>query len=64
MLDTEFQNDIPLQMFVFPANKNAVLPEEFVKYNQVPAKPAVINLADIANNRETWINDWEQVVLK
>jgi thiamine transport system substrate-binding protein len=64
MLDTEFQNDIPLQMFVFPANKNAVLPEEFVKYNQVPAKPAVINLADIANNRETWINDWEQAVLK
>jgi thiamine transport system substrate-binding protein len=31
MLDTEFQNDIPLQMLVFPANKNAVLPEGFVK---------------------------------
>ncbi len=64
LLSVEFQNDIPLQMFVFPANRNAVLPEEFIKYNQIPEKPAGLNMEDIANNRETWITDWEQAVLK
>lgn len=64
MLSTEFQNDIPLQMFVFPANKKATLPEEFVKYNQVPEKPATVNPIDIANNREEWIEDWEKTVIK
>jgi len=64
MLSTEFQNDIPLQMFVFPANKKATLPEEFVKYNQVPEKPAAVNPIDIANNREEWIEDWEKTVIK
>lgn len=64
MLSAEFQNDIPLQMFVFPANQNAVLPEEFITYNQVPEKPAGLNMEDIANNRETWISDWEEAVLK
>lgn len=64
MLSTEFQNDIPLQMFVFPANQKAVLPDEFVKYNQVPEKPAGLNMEDIAKNRETWVSDWEEAVLK
>lgn len=64
MTGVEFQNDIPLQMFVFPANKNAALPEEFVKYNQVPEKPAMLHPEDIANNRETWIEGWEEAVLK
>ncbi len=64
MTSPEFQNDIPLQMFVFPANKNAVLPEEFVKYNQVPEKPAMLNPEEIAVNRETWIETWEEAVLK
>jgi thiamine transport system substrate-binding protein len=64
MTGVEFQNDIPLQMFVFPANKNATLPEEFVKFNQVPEKPATINPEEIAENRETWIEGWEEAVLK
>jgi len=64
MLSTEFQNDIPLQMFVFPANKKAVLPEEFIKFNQVPEKPATIDPQDIANNREAWIEAWEQAVIR
>ncbi len=64
MLDTDFQNDIPLQMFVFPANKKAVLPEEFIKFNQVPEKPASIDPQDIANNREAWIEAWEQAVIR
>jgi thiamine transport system substrate-binding protein len=34
MLSTEFQEDMPLQMFVFPVIEDAVLPELFVQYAQ------------------------------
>ena len=59
-----FQEDIPLQMFVFPVNKNANLDETFNKYLVVPENPAFVSPEDIATKRETWINDWTQVVLR
>jgi thiamine transport system substrate-binding protein len=35
MLDKSFQEDIPMNMFMFPANQNAALPKEFTDYIQV-----------------------------
>ncbi|KPL75280.1 ABC transporter substrate-binding protein [Bellilinea caldifistulae] len=64
MLDVRFQEDLPLQMFVFPVNRNAQLPEEFVRYAQIPAKPATLDPALIAEKREAWIEAWTQVVLR
>ncbi|MBU3914065.1 thiamine ABC transporter substrate-binding protein, partial [bacterium] len=39
LLDTAFQEDIPLQMFVFPANKTAKHPDVFIKYAKVAIMP-------------------------
>jgi thiamine transport system substrate-binding protein len=64
MLDLPFQNDIPLQMFVYPANENATLPELFTQYGQIPAAPAVIDPAEIEANREAWIEAWTDVMLR
>lgn len=64
MLSKKFQEDVPLNMFVFPANKNAVLPEVFTKFTQVPAKSILIPAADIGAKREKWIEAWAKVVLK
>lgn len=64
MLSKTFQEDIPLQMFVFPVNPDAVLPEVFIKYNQVPEKPAALSPDEIAKNRENWIEAWTEVVLR
>lgn len=64
MLSPTFQADIPLQMFVFPVNQNAKLDETFEMYLAVPDNPAFVSPEDIAANRETWINDWTQVVLR
>lgn len=64
MLDVRFQEDLPLQMFVFPVNRNAKLPEEFVRYAQIPAKPATLDPALIAEKREAWIEAWTQTVLR
>ena len=64
MLSQQFQEDMPLQMFVYPVNPNAVLPEAFLKYAQQPTQPATLSPADIAANRDAWIQAWTSVVLK
>jgi thiamine transport system substrate-binding protein len=64
MLSTNFQEDIPLQMFVFPVNPNARLDEIFTKFLITPQKPLQLSPELIAANRETWITDWMEVVLR
>lgn len=64
MLSPEFQEDIPLQMFVFPVNENAELDETFERFLAIPEKPASVKPEDIAANRETWIQEWTEEVLR
>ena len=64
MLSTQFQEDMPLQMFVYPVNSNAALPKEFVKYAQTPEQPATLPYDEIAANRDKWIQEWTDVVMK
>lgn len=64
MLSPTFQEDIPLQMYVFPVNSNAKLDETFVKFLQVPANPVSLAPDLIAANREKWIQDWTNAVLR
>lgn len=63
MLSVPFQEDIPLQMFVFPVNPNAELPPEFVEYAQIPDQPASLPPELIDQNREKWIEAWIETVL-
>jgi len=64
MLDQRFQEDIPLKMFVYPANETAQLPEVFAAHSRLPDAPAQPDPARIAANREAWINAWTEVVLR
>lgn len=64
MLSTTFQEDVPLQMFVFPVNPAARLDQSFTQYLQNPEKTAEVNPADIIARREKWLQDWRQVVLQ
>lgn len=64
MLDKPFQEDMPLQMFVYPVNPEAGLPEEFIQYNQVPETSSSLDPALIAERRDAWIQAWTDVVLK
>jgi thiamine transport system substrate-binding protein len=64
MVGVSFQEDIPLQMFVFPVNEKAKLPEVFVKFAEVPQKPAEVAAEDIGKNREAWIEKWTETVLR
>ena len=64
MLSQKFQEDIPLQMFMYPSNMDASLPQEFTKYAQTASQPATLDPAVIAANRDKWIADWTGVVLR
>jgi thiamine transport system substrate-binding protein len=64
MLDIKFQEDMPLQMFVFPVNQNAKLPDDFVKYAQIPEMPASLDPKLIADHREGWVDAWVATVLR
>ncbi len=58
MLSVEFQENIPLTWFVFPANQSAQLPDEFVEHTTIPASPTRLSPDYIADNRDRWINEW------
>jgi len=64
MLSKSFQEDIPLKMFVFPVNSEAVLDEIFLKYLSLPDQTAIVSSDEIALNRETWIKAWTEQVLR
>ncbi len=63
-LSLAFQEDLPLQMFVYPVNEEAELPEIFLEYTTFPENPASLPYDDIEANRDEWIEAWTQVVLR
>ncbi len=64
MLGKDFQEDMPLKMFVYPVNPAAKLPEVFVQYNQVSETPSTLEPQLIAENRDAWIQAWTDAVLR
>lgn len=64
MLSTTFQEDMPLNMFVFPVNPNTSLPEVFEQHLVVPDETAIVAPERINADRETWIQAWTETVLR
>ena len=64
MLGLPFQEDMPLQMFVFPVNADAVLPDVFTEYAQIPDEPVVMDPEQIGARRADWLQAWAEVVLR
>ncbi|MBL8100703.1 MAG: ABC transporter substrate-binding protein, partial [Anaerolineales bacterium] len=62
MLSKTFQEDMPLNMFVYPVNQTAQLPELFIQHAQVVDDPSTLPYDEIAQNRDTWIEAWVEVM--
>jgi thiamine transport system substrate-binding protein len=58
MISPEFQADIPLNMFVFPALPTAPLPQVFVAHAAHIAEPLTMAPDLIGANRERWLSEW------
>ena len=64
LVSERFQTELPLTLFVYPANGDVPLPREFTEYSVQPANPATVDPAAIAANRESWIDQWTDLVLR
>ena len=64
MLSPTFQEDIPLNMYVFPVNREAELAEIFQKHLEIPQETAEITPEMIAQGRERWIEEWTETILR
>lgn len=62
MLSKAFQEDMPLQMFVYPVLTGTQLPEVFTTAIEVPAQPATLSPQEIADGRDAWIQSWNSVM--
>ncbi len=61
LVSQEFQNQIPLNQFMYPINPNASLPEAF---DETARASEIINLdvARVAENFDEWLGAWEEIM--
>ena len=64
LTDIKFQEDLPLTLFVYPANTKANLPEDFVKYSLRPESPLQLDPDFISNNLLFWLDEFTNIVLR
>ncbi len=61
LLSVPFQNDMPLNMYVYPVNDQATLPEAFTKYSVQVDQPLMLSSDDVGANRDAWVEQWTQI---
>ncbi|MEV6174352.1 thiamine ABC transporter substrate-binding protein [Streptomyces sp. NPDC051954] len=64
MLTKTFQDDMPMNMFVYPVREGAEVPEEFTKYGPQAENPETMDPAKIAAHRDQWVKSWTSLLLK
>jgi thiamine transport system substrate-binding protein len=64
MLTETFQNDVPLNMFVFPVIESATLPPEFVEHAEIADDPFILDPAEVEAQRNAWTDRWVEIVLR
>ena len=63
LLSPTFQEDVPLNMFVYPVI-DVELPAEFVEHGAEPEDPYLLDADVVAENRDAWIQEWTDIVLR
>ena len=64
LLSPTFQEDIPLNMFVFPALADAEIPPVFVDFVELAGDPHSLDPAEIEAHRNEWTDRWTEIVLR
>jgi thiamine transport system substrate-binding protein len=64
MLSKQYQEDLPLNQFVFPVRDDAELPGVFTKHAEVAEDPLSLPAEEIGENRDRWIDEWRDTVLR
>jgi thiamine transport system substrate-binding protein len=64
MASKEFQNDMPLQMYVYPTVVGTVLPDVFTTWAVIPKNPYTIPPKEIDAHRDEWIKEWTDIAVR
>ncbi len=64
LLSPAVQAEIPLNMFVSPANTTVEVPEVYTQWTAPVTDPVVMDPAAIEANRDAWIERWVEIVLR
>ncbi|MFF1275524.1 thiamine ABC transporter substrate binding subunit [Streptomyces marokkonensis] len=64
LISKPFQEDMPLNMFVYPVREGAQVPEEFAAFGPQAKDPETMDPAKIADSRDQWVKSWTSLVLK
>ncbi len=64
LIGKKFQEDMPLNMFVYPVLEGAAVPAEFTQYGPAAEDPETMAPAKIAADRDQWVKSWTSLVLK
>ncbi|MEV5474008.1 thiamine ABC transporter substrate-binding protein [Streptomyces sp. NPDC052207] len=64
LIGRTFQEDMPLNMFVYPVVQGAKVPAEFTEYGPAATDAETMAPDLIAANRDQWVKSWTSLVLK
>lgn len=62
MLTKSYQEDIPLNNFVYPVLPEATLPPEFTKFAPEPEHAISMGSDEVAEHRDTWVKEWTDLM--
>lgn len=64
LVGEEFQAELPLTNFVYPARLDVGLPDVFARFAPRPADPLRLDPAEVAERRQVWVDEWTTAVLR
>jgi len=64
LISEEFQAELPLTLFVYPAVDGVQLPAAFLEHAVIPASPRTLDAALIDEQRAAWTEEWTEIVLR
>jgi len=62
MLSDDFQASIPENMYVYPVSTSVAVPDSWAEFAPLAEQPWALSPAEITANRDTWIQDWTDIV--
>ncbi len=63
MIDQPFQNEVPMNLFVFPVNDAVELDQTFQDFAVIPESSRSVEPDVVDTNREDWIDEWTDLVI-
>lgn len=62
LLSPEVQAALPSSMFVFPVAEDTELPAEWAKFAKRPEQTEQVDPARIAEDRQAWLEEWNEII--